>query len=198
MTGPSATARRSADPAWTGSQGFDVRVPNVARIYDYLLGGKDNFAADRAAAGELLAAVPDAAVAARANRRFLGRAVWHLARDAGIRQFLDIGTGLPTRGNVHEIARPAGQDARVVYCDNDPLVAVHASVAAVHGNLRQPRQLLARPALRAQLNLDEPVVVLLVACCTSSRTARTPGRSWRRSSSNWHPAVSGDLSRHRG
>lgn len=156
--------------ARTGSQGSDVSVPNVARIYDYLLGGKDNFAADRAAAGELLAAVPDAAVAARANRRFLGRAVWHLACDVGIRQFVNIGTGLPTEGNVHEIARAAGRSARVVYCDNDPLVVVHANalladnlnVAAVQADLRQPCHLLNLPALHAHLDLDEPVAVLLV------------------------------------
>ena len=106
------TAEDSTPPR-RGSQGFDVTVPNVARIYDYLLGGKDNFAADRMAAQELLAAVPDAGLAARANRRFLGRAVWHLARGAGIRQFLDIGTGLPTQGNVHEIAQAANPHAQV-------------------------------------------------------------------------------------
>jgi S-adenosyl methyltransferase len=127
-------------------QGLDVTVPNVARIYDWLLGGKDNFAADREAGQRLLAAVPEAAKAARANRAFLGRAVRFLAEEAGIRQFLDIGTGLPTRGNVHEIAQATDPRARVVYCDNDPMVIVHAnalladnlSVAASQADLRNP------------------------------------------------------------
>ena len=162
---------RASRPSLIGSQGFDATIPNVARIYDYLLGGKDNYAADREAARELLAAVPDALHAARANRRFLGRAVWHLAREAGIRQFLDIGTGLPTQGNVHEIAQAADRHARVVYCDNDPLVALHASalladnisVAAVQADLRHPDQLLTLPTVRTLLDLDEPVAVLLVA-----------------------------------
>ena len=171
MTGPSATARRSADPAGLDRKGSMSSVPNVARIYDYLLGGKDNFAADRAAAGELLAAVPDAAVAARANRRFLGRAVWHLARDAGIRQFLDIGTRpahpgqrprdrpgrRPGRPGCLLRQRPAGRRARQRAAGRE------RNVAAVHADLRQPRQLLALPTVQAQLDLDEPVAVLLVA-----------------------------------
>ena len=127
-------------------QAFNPTVPNVARIYDFLLGGKDNYAADRDAAQRLLDAVPGAGRAARDNRRFLGRAVWFLAREAGIRQFLDIGTGLPTRGNVHEIAHAARPGARVVYADNDPVVVTHAralladslTVAAVQGDLRDP------------------------------------------------------------
>jgi len=154
-----------------GSVGFDAHVPNVARIYDYLLGGKDHFAADREAAKQVLASVPGAAVAARANRRFLGRAVWHLARDEGVTQFLDIGTGLPTMGNVHEVAQIANRDARVVYCDNDPLVVVHANalmaddvrVAAVRADLRQPGHLLGLPGVRAIIDLDRPLAVLLVA-----------------------------------
>ncbi len=92
---------------------------NVARVYDALLGGKDNYAADRGAACRLVAAVPGAAWAARANRAFLGRAVRYLAGQ-GITQYLDIGSGLPTRGNVHEVAREANPDARVVYADHDP------------------------------------------------------------------------------
>ena len=137
-------------------QGLDVTVPNVARIYDYLLGGKDNFAADREAARRLLAAVPDAARAAQANRAFLARAVRFLAAEAGIRQFLDIGTGLPTHGNVHEIAQAADPRARVVYCDNDPMVVVHANalladnltVAASQADLRDPDFLFTLPVTR--------------------------------------------------
>lgn len=152
-------------------QGLDVSVPNVARIYDHLLGGKDNFAADREAARQLLAAVPDAARAARANRAFLARAVRYLAEEAGIRQFLDIGTGLPTRGNVHEVAHDTDPLAHVVYCDNDPIVMVHANallantvtVMAVHADLRYPRHLFSLPVVRTLIDLAEPVAVLLVA-----------------------------------
>jgi len=102
-------------PDWPGPG----PAPNVARIYDALIGGKDNYAADRQAARKLEAAVPGAARAARDNRAFLGRAVRFLAADAGITQFIDIGTGLPTRGHVHQIARAANAAARVVYADND-------------------------------------------------------------------------------
>ena len=152
-------------------QGLDVTVPNVARIYDYLLDGKDNFEADREAARRLLEAVPDAARAARANRAFLARAVQFLAREAGIRQFLDIGTGLPTRGNVHEIAQVANPQAHVVYSDIDPMVVVHASallansltVAATHADLRQPDQLFTMPVIRTLIDTSQPLAVLLVA-----------------------------------
>jgi hypothetical protein len=143
----------------------------VARIYDALLGGKDNFAADRAAAAELLEAVPGAAAAARENRAFLGRAVRFLAAEAGIRQFLDIGSGLPAAGNVHQIAQEADPLARVLYADCDPVVVLHANVllantvtvAAVDADLRYPEDLLNSPAVRALIDFDEPVAVLLVA-----------------------------------
>jgi hypothetical protein len=154
-----------------GGQDFDPGVPNVARIYDFLLGGKDNFDADRQAARRLVEAVPGAALAARDNRAFLGRAVRFLAQEAGIRQFLDIGTGLPTRGNVHEIAQETDPLTRVVYCDNDPMVVVHANallanestVSAVYSDLRYPRHLLAMLAVRSLLDLDKPIAVLMVA-----------------------------------
>ena len=150
---------------------FDPRVPNVARIYDFLLQGKNNYAADREAAGRLLKAVPGAARAARDNRQFLGRAVWFLAREAGIRQFLDIGTGLPTLGNVHEVAHAAESMSRVVYVDNDAVVLTHANalladsvrVAAVHADLRNPDHLFSLPAVRALIDFSEPVAVLMVA-----------------------------------
>jgi hypothetical protein len=143
----------------------------VARIYDALLGGKDNYAADRQAAEELLKVVPGAAKAARENRAFLGRTVRFLAGEAGIRQFLDIGTGLPTLGNVHEIAQAANPAARVVYSDHDPVVVLHANVlladavtvGAVNADLRYPLDLLTSPAVRALIDFDEPVAVLLVA-----------------------------------
>ena len=116
-------------------------------------------------------AVPGAQRAARDNRAFLGRAVHFLAAEAGIDQFLDIGTGLPTRGNVHEIAREVNPDARVVYCDNDPIVVAHAralladasDVKAVEGDVRYPRHLLTLPAVRELIDFSRPVAVLLVA-----------------------------------
>jgi hypothetical protein len=144
----------------------------VARVYDCLLGGKDNFAADREAAARLLEAVPSAASVARENRAFLARAVRFLAREAGICQFLDIGTGLPTAGSVHEIAQDGDPwQARVVYADYDRVVVRHAeailggslTAAVVRGDLREPWDLFARPAVRSLINLAEPVAILLVA-----------------------------------
>jgi hypothetical protein len=106
---------------------LDTAVPNVARVYGVLLGGKDNFEADRAAVGKILKLVPAAAIDARENRAFLRRAVGYLAAEAGIRQFLDIGSGLPAMQNVHQVAQQADPPARVVYVDNDPVVISHAA-----------------------------------------------------------------------
>jgi hypothetical protein len=150
---------------------FDPNVPNVARIYNWLLGGKDNFAADRRAAAKLLDAVPHAAVAARENRAFLHRAVRFLADEAGIRQFLDIGAGLPTASAVHEIIHGAVPPPVVVYADNDPVVIRHAEamtggapgVAAIQADLRQPRDLLYLAANHNLMDLARPVAILLVA-----------------------------------
>jgi SAM-dependent methyltransferase len=105
---------------------FDTSVAHQARMYDYLLGGKDNYAADRAAAGELAKIWPDMAFTARANRAFLGRSVRYLTAEAGIRQFLDIGTGIPTAGNTHQVAQAIAPESRVVYVDYDPIVLAHA------------------------------------------------------------------------
>lgn len=150
---------------------FDTTVPNVARIYNALLGGKDNFAADRRAAEELLKAVPFAASVARDNRLFLNRAVEFLAREAGIRQFLDIGTGLPAGGSVHEKAQETDPLCRVIYADNDPMVISHANalltdslrVAAVQADLRNPDHLLTLPTVRKLIDFGQPVAVLMVA-----------------------------------
>lgn len=147
------------------------QTPNVARIYDYLLGGKDNYAVDRAAAEELLTYIPDARQACHQNRGFLQRAVRFLAGEAGIRQFIDIGTGLPTAGNVHEIAQRTSPVARVVYVDYDPVVVNHAeallatnaSVGVISGDLRNPDGILRHPDLHRLINFSEPVAVLLVA-----------------------------------
>ena len=154
------------------ARGLDVSVPNVARIYDFILGGKDNFDADRAAAAQILAVIPGGSGPARMNRAFLGRVVHFLAAERGIRQFLDIGSGLPTASNVHEIAQAADPDARVVYVDSDPVVVLHAQailedrakgVAAVRGDLRDPAGITASPAVGELIDFSQPVAVLLFA-----------------------------------
>jgi hypothetical protein len=154
----------------TVPSGVDVSVPNVARIYDYLLGGKDNFAADREAAGLALRAVPQMRSLALENRRFMIRAVRFCAR-AGIRQFIDIGAGLPTQDNVHQVAQRADPGAHVVYADNDAVVVSHGRAllaedrrtAVIQGDLLQPEEILDHPDLRALIDLDQPVALLLVA-----------------------------------
>ena len=108
------------------SVSVDTSVPHIARVYDYWLGGKDNFAVDRAAAEEVMETFPDILVSVRAQRAFLGRAVHYLVTKAGIRQFLDIGTGLPSGNNTHEVAQSVAPESRIVYVDNDPLVLTHA------------------------------------------------------------------------
>jgi O-methyltransferase involved in polyketide biosynthesis len=152
-----------------GAPAFDTTVPNVARIYDFMLGGKDNFAADRAAAEKLAGQVPHCALAARQNRDFLGRVVRVLA-EAGIRQFLDIGSGLPTQSNVHEIAQAAAPGAHVVYADYDPVVVTHAmallengsqGVMVIKGDVRDPEKCLGEA--QRLLDFSEPVAVLLLA-----------------------------------
>jgi SAM-dependent methyltransferase len=152
---------------------IDVRRPHTARMYDYYLGGKDHFAADRELAEKMLAAVPSARTAARENRAFLGRAVRFLAAEAGVRQFLDIGTGLPTANNVHEVAQGVTPSARVVYVDNDPLVLAHARAlltsspegrtAYVHADLRDPAAITSDPGVRDVLDFGQPIALMLVA-----------------------------------
>ena len=150
---------------------FDVTVPNVARIYDYFLGGKDNFAADREAAEELRSLLPDAEMACRGNRGFLRRAVRYLASESGIGQFIDIGSGLPTAENTHEIAQAVRPDARVVYVDNDPLVVAHGlallerqpHVVVIGADLRRPGVILGGEALRKVVDFAQPVAILLTA-----------------------------------
>ncbi|MDL4818449.1 SAM-dependent methyltransferase [Actinomadura opuntiae] len=154
---------------WT-TAGMDVSRPSPARIYDWLLGGKDNFASDREAGTRLLEAQPLAGMMARANRGFLERGVRALA-GAGVRRFLDLGTGLPTSPNVHEIALAADPDAQVVYVDNDPVVAAHndalrakpAGVAAIRADMRDADAVLARPEVAALFGPGEPVAVLMLA-----------------------------------
>ena len=153
-----------------GSCGFDPDKPSAARVYDYLLGGKDNFAADRDAAAKLVEALPDAARVAKANRAFLAAAVRYVA-SRGIDQYVDIGAGLPTSPNVHESARQGVPGARVAYVDNDPLVVTHARallatdelVTVINGDVREYGAILSAPELSALIDLTKPVCVLFVS-----------------------------------
>jgi hypothetical protein len=150
--------------------GIDATVPSVARMYDFFLGGKDNFAVDRKLAGQVLERVPEARDVARANRRFLGRAVEFLA-EAGIGQFLDLGTGLPSQNSVHEVAQRVRPDARVVYVDNDPIVGAHARAllargrftAVVQEDIREPARILEHPTVQQMIDFSEPVAIMCVA-----------------------------------
>ncbi|MBY8870737.1 SAM-dependent methyltransferase [Micromonospora sp. PLK6-60] len=147
------------------------RTPTIARMYDYYLGGTENLDVDREAADQVIAAVPDVVAGIRQNRAFLGRAVRFLAAEAGIRQFIDIGAGLPTQGNVHEIAHGVDPAARVVYVDFDPEVVAHAgallarepNAVAIEGDVRRPEELLAHPRLRELVDLDRPLAILMIA-----------------------------------
>ena len=142
------------EPGWI-PPGVDVRRANVARVYDYLLGGSHNFLADQDLGRSLAATDPSVRAIARANRDFLGRAVRFLT-EAGIGQFLDIGSGIPTQGNVHEVAQQASPDSRVVYVDLDPVAIAHSkallagnqNAAVIDADLRQPEEILAHPGTR--------------------------------------------------
>lgn len=150
---------------------IDTSKAHVARMYDYFLGGKNNYAADRVAAEQFLKVMPQVRVGARINRRFLIDSVRWLVEEAGVRQFVDIGSGLPTQQNVHEVAQGIDPDAKVVYVDNDPLVRVHAeallattsNTIVLEGDLREPEALLERPELRGHIDFSQPVGLLLVA-----------------------------------
>jgi hypothetical protein len=149
---------------------FDTGVAHIARVYDYWLGGKDNFAADRRLAEQFKAADPAVIAGVRSNRAFLGRAVHFLAADAGIRQFLDVGTGIPTSDNTHEVAQRAAPASRVVYVDNDPIVLLHArallvsdplaATAYIEADARDTGRILQQAA--ATLDLTQPVALMLV------------------------------------
>ena len=151
----------------------DASRAHSSRMYDYYLGGKDHFPADRATAERAMESWRSVRTAVRENRAFLGRAVRYLAKEAGIRQFLDIGSGLPSAGNVHEVAQSVAPDSRVVYVDNDPMVLVHANAlltgtseghtAFIQADLREPARILAHPAVREVLDPGRPVALMLVA-----------------------------------
>ncbi|GIH14722.1 SAM-dependent methyltransferase [Rugosimonospora africana] len=163
--------------------GVDITRPSVARVYDYMLGGKDNFAVDRQAAEAALRITPDGPEAARANRAFLGRVVHHLVAEAGIRQFLDIGSGLPTQGNVHQIAQRVAADAHVVYVDSDPMVLAHGralladnrTTAVANADVRQPRSILDHPDVHGLIDFDQPVGLLLLGILHHLADDEKPG-----------------------
>ena len=152
---------------------IDTTKPHSARVYDYYLGGKDNFAPDRETGEKAMESWRAVRTAVRENRAFLGRAVQYLVGEAGIRQFLDIGTGLPSANNVHEVAQAAAPESRIVYVDNDPIVLAHARAllssapegrtAYIDADLRDPQKILASPEVAQTLDLSQPVALMLVA-----------------------------------
>ena len=173
MTNPATAAPDGPDdPSGSTPPRIDESVPQAARRYNAFLGGKDNFAADRASAARIEQEFPDVGIGARANRTFMHRAVRLLA-EHGIVQFLDVGTGIPLDPNVHQIAQQVNPRARVVYVDNDAVVLAHAralltsgpdgDVAYLDADLRQPHTILNNPALHRTLDLTQPVAVLLIA-----------------------------------
>ncbi len=163
---------------------IDTNVPQSARVYDFLLGGKDNFAVDRAVGGMLIEQVPALPLMVKAQRAFLARAVRYLVAEAGVRQFLDIGTGIPTANNVHEVAQDIAPEVRVLYVDNDPIVLAHAralmtghpagKTAFIQADLREPAAIMTDPTLSATLDLTEPVALMLVGILMHLRDADDP------------------------
>ncbi|MFJ1967565.1 SAM-dependent methyltransferase [Streptomyces sp. NPDC087903] len=162
---------------------IDTSRPHPARIYDYLLGGKDNYEVDQRAADQLAAAAPEVRIGVRANRAFLQRAVRYVV-GSGVRQILDVGTGLPTSPNVHETAQEVAPDVRIAYVDNDPIVNTHANAllspsgatSTVLADLRDPQSVLDHPDVRRVIDFDEPVALLLVAVVHFLTDADKPGR----------------------
>jgi len=164
--------------------GIDTTVAHPARVYDYWLGGKDNYAADREAAERVLAVSPGLRFRVRANRAFLARTVSYLAGEAGIRQFLDIGTGIPAADNTHQVAQAVAPDARIVYADNDPIVLVHAqalltsgpqgSTQYVQGDLRDPAPILRAAA--ETLDFAQPMALMLLGILHLIQDSEDPYR----------------------
>jgi hypothetical protein len=152
-------------------------------MYDYYLGGKDNFAVDREAAEKVLANFPAMRITARENRAFLRRVVTYLAGEAGIRQFLDIGSGVPTEGNVHEVARAVAPESRVVYVDIDPVAIAHSKAilagderaTIIEADVREPETILGHPEARRLIDFEEPVGLLLVQVLPFIRDEENPG-----------------------
>jgi S-adenosyl methyltransferase len=172
----------AGEPDWV-PPGVDIKRANVARIYDYLLGGSHNFLADQDVGRALAAVEPNVRAFARANREFLGSAVRFLS-EAGIRQFLDIGSGIPTQGNVHEVAQRAHPDTRVAYADVDPVAVAHSktilagneNAAIIEADLREPEKILIHPAIEALIDFSQPVGLLLVSVLPFIADAEDPWR----------------------
>jgi len=160
---------------------IDTSTPNPARMYDYYLGGKDNFPADRRAAEEVMAVVPQVPDLVLEGRGFLRRAVRYLAGEAGVTQLIDLGAGLPTQGNTHEVAQSVAPGARVVYVDNDPVVVTHGqallatpTTVMVHGDLREPDAILRHPLVRDTIDFEQPVAILLLSILHFIRDEEDP------------------------
>jgi hypothetical protein len=188
-TNSDGTGSTVPDP-WPPPDGIDTSVPHPARTYNYWLGGKDNYPVDREVGDQILAAMPepDLRVLARINREFLGRVVRYLAGEVGIRQFLDVGTGLPTTDNTHQVAQSVAPECRIVYVDNDPLVLVHArallvgtpqgSTDYIEADLREPDKILRLAA--ETLDLDQPVALMLLGILDFVPDAEQPHAIVRR------------------
>lgn len=182
-------------------RGVDPSTPNVARMLDFYLGGKDNFIVDRELAAQVLDQAPELVIMAREHRNFLGRVVRHLA-ESGIRQFVDIGSGLPTRRNVHEIAQGVAPEATVVYIDNDPIVLAHARAllaendrtGVVEGDMTDPDSIVDDPEIRQMIDFDRPVAFLLFSMLhlipDDDLCARIPARLRDRMAPGSHLAIS--------
>ncbi|WP_326686038.1 SAM-dependent methyltransferase [Streptomyces sp. NBC_01795] len=163
------TEKSVSEAGFTPEQ-IDTTTPHPARMYDYYLGGRDNYEADRDAAGRVLSALPDIGITARSNRDFMHRAV-RTAVGAGVRQIIDIGTGIPTSPNTHEVAREVHPDVRVAYVDNDPIVATYAAAkltnsgnaGMVLADIRDPKVILDHPVTQDLIDFDEPVALMLLA-----------------------------------
>src|SRR6201992_188139 len=189
-------ARMTVEPGWI-PPGIDPAKANIARVYDYWLGGSNNFRADQDAARAMIAIEPNIRAMARANRDFMGRAVRFLAAEHGIRQFLDIGSGIPTGGNVHEVAQTAAPGSRVVYADIDEVAVAHSRLllennpdtGVIQADVREPERILTAPAPPLLIDFSQPAGLLLVsvlhflddaddpwAVMAHLRDARAPGR----------------------
>ena len=173
---------RLGPPGRVTAADIDVTKPNIARMYDYFLGGKDNYAADRAAAEKIIAVAPQTPAVAHTNREFLRRAVRYLA-ETGIRQFIDVGSGLPTQENTHEVARRVAPGSRVVYVDNDPIVLTHSRAllcmddrtVVIEADMRRPGDILEHPDVRCVIDWSKPVGILLTSVLHLIRDEEKPG-----------------------
>ena len=171
------------EPGWVPPE-IDTTEANIARVYDYWLGGSHNFLADQDVARAMIAVDPNIRAMMRANRAFLGRAVRYLARESGIRQFLDIGSGIPTEQNVHEVARAAAPGSRIVYVDNDEVAVAHSRLmlednpdaTVIQADLREPDKILADPETQLLIDFTQPVALLLLAVLHFVPDVANPGQ----------------------